>query len=187
TACGMAPSIEWLIIARVLQGVGAAVMIPQVLAIVQVTFPPQEKGLAFSMFGVSAGLASVAGPVIGGLLISADIFGLGWRPVFLVNIPLGLVALVAGGILLPRSQGQPGLRNDWIGILIAGAAILALVFPLVEGRTLGWPSWLFALLVAAAIGLVGFYFWERSEERRVGEEGRSEGAALQSERVDGTA
>lgn len=164
-ACGMAPSIEWLIAARVLQGIGAAVMIPQVLAIVQVTFPPQEKGLAFSMFGVSAGLASVAGPVTGGLLISADIFGLDWRPIFLVNIPLGMIALVAGSILIPPGRGQRGLRNDWIGILIAGAAILALVFPLVEGRTLGWPAWLFALMVASAFGLAGFYFWERAREQ----------------------
>jgi EmrB/QacA subfamily drug resistance transporter len=163
--CGAAPSIEWLIAARVLQGIGGAVMIPQVLAIVQVTFPPEEKGLAFSMFGLTAGLASVAGPVTGGLLISADVLGLDWRPIFLVNIPLGLLAIVAGSMLIPADKGQPGLRNDWIGMLIAGAAILALVFPLVEGRTLGWPSWLFALMVASAFGLAGFYFWERARER----------------------
>jgi EmrB/QacA subfamily drug resistance transporter len=165
TACGVAPSIEWLIAARVLQGMAGAVMIPQVLAIVQVTFPPQEKGLAFSMFGLTAGLASVAGPITGGLLISVDVFGLDWRPIFLVNIPLGLLAVVAGNLLIPADKGQPGLRNDWIGMLIAGAAILALVFPLVEGRTLGWPSWLFALMVASAFGLAGFYFWERARER----------------------
>jgi EmrB/QacA subfamily drug resistance transporter len=164
-ACGLAPSIEWLIAARVLQGIGGAVMTPQVLAIVQVTFPPQEKGLAFSMFGVTAGLASVAGPITGGLLISADIFGLDWRPIFLVNVPLGLLTIVAGSILIPAGKRQPGLRNDWIGILLAGAAILALVFPLVEGRTLGWPLWLFALMIASGFGIAAFYLWERARER----------------------
>jgi EmrB/QacA subfamily drug resistance transporter len=164
-ACGLAPTVNWLIAARVLQGIGGAVMIPQVLAIVQVTFPPEERGLAFSMFGLSAGLASVAGPIIGGLLISMDLFGLDWRPIFLVNIPLGLLAIVAGSILIPASRGQPDLRNDWVGILLAGAATLALVFPLVEGRTLGWPLWLFALLVSSVFGFVAFYFWERARER----------------------
>ena len=78
-------------------------MMPQVLAIAQVMFPPQERGFAFSLFGLSAGLASVAGPLAGGLLIGADLFGLDWRPIFLVNIPVGLIAVIAGRALVPRA------------------------------------------------------------------------------------
>ena len=94
--CGLAPSMGTLIGARVLQGLAGAIMMPQVLAVTQVMFPPRERGFAFSLFGLSAGLASVAGPLVGGLLINADLFGLDWRPIFLVNIPVGIVAVIAG-------------------------------------------------------------------------------------------
>ena len=95
-ACGLAPSIEWLIAARVLQGLAGAMMTPQVLAIATVTFPPEERGQSFSLFGLSAGLAAVAGPIIGGLLIGANLGGLDWRPIFLVNVPVGILAIVLG-------------------------------------------------------------------------------------------
>ena len=85
--CGMAPNIEFLIVARVIQGLAGAMMTPQVLAIATVTFPPHERGQAFSLFGLSAGLAAVCGPIVGGLLIDAQLFGLDWQPIFLVNVP----------------------------------------------------------------------------------------------------
>ncbi len=163
--CGLAPSIEWLIFARVLQGLAGAAMTPQVLAIAQVTFPPEEKGQAFSLFGLSAGLAAVTGPIVGGLLIGANIFGLDWRPIFLVNIPFGILAVVAGWYLIPRTPGHPGLRNDFVGIALFGAAVVAIVFPLVEGHSLGWPTWLWGLIALGLILTGIFVIWQRHRAR----------------------
>lgn len=159
--CGFAGSIEMLIVARVIQGLAGAMMTPQVLAIATVTFPPNERGQAFSLFGLSAGLASVCGPILGGLLIEAHIFGLDWEPIFLVNVPVGIAAVVAGWFLIPRLPGHPDLRNDFIGIILFGLGIVAVVFPIVEGRTYGWPSWAFGL-IAAGLVLIGlFVLWTR--------------------------
>ncbi|MEO6395303.1 MAG: MFS transporter [Devosia sp.] len=160
-ACGLAPNIEWLIAARALQGLAAAAMTPQVLAITQVTFPPEEKGQAFSLFGLSASLAAVAGPLLGGLLIGANFWGLDWRPIFLVNVPVGILAVVAGWFLIPRPPGHPDLRNDFVGIGLFGLASVALVYPLIEGRAFGWPFWAFALMAAAAVVAGLFVLWER--------------------------
>lgn len=159
--CGLAPSIEWLIFARVLQGLAGAIMTPQVLAIAQVTFPPEEKGQAFSLFGLSAGLAAVAGPIVGGLLIGANFFDLDWRPIFLVNVPFGVLAVVAGWYLIPRTPGHPSLRNDFVGIGLFGAATVAMVYPLVEGRTYGWPLWAWGLMAASLVLTAAFILWER--------------------------
>src|SRR6218665_3354873 len=162
--CGLAPSIEMLIGARVLQGIAGAMMTPQVLSIVTVIFPPKERGFAFSFFGLTAGLASVAGPMAGGVLISADLWGLDWRPIFLVNIPIGILTVAAAWRLVPKIAPHPGLTNDYVGIGIFGLAILAVVFPLVEGRAYGWPLWAFAMIVVGLLGLVAFYFWEKRRD-----------------------
>lgn len=159
--CGLAPSIEWLIFARVLQGLAGAAMTPQVLAIAQVTFPPEEKGQAFSLFGLSAGLAAVSGPIVGGVLIALDIGGLDWRPIFLVNIPFGVLAVVAGWFLIPRTPGHPGLKNDYVGIALFGAAIVAIVFPLIEGHTVGWPVWVWGLMALSVVLAAIFVWWQR--------------------------
>ncbi len=163
--CGLAPSMNWLIAARVLQGLAGAIMTPQVLAIAQVTFPPEEKGQAFSLFGLSAGLAAVSGPILGGLLIGADIFGLDWRPIFLVNIPVGLLALVAGWFLIPRTPGNPTLSNDYVGIGLFAVASVALIFPLVEGRAYGWPLWAYGLVVFSFVMTALFVLWQRHRAR----------------------
>jgi EmrB/QacA subfamily drug resistance transporter len=168
--CGLAPSIEMLIGARVLQGIAGAMMTPQVLSIVQVIFPAKERGLAFSFFGLTAGLASVAGPIAGGLLISADLWGLDWRPIFLVNIPLGILTVAVALRLVPKITPHPGLTNDFVGIGIFGLAILAVVFPLVEGRVYGWPLWAFGLIALGLAGMVVFYLWEKRRDR----EGKTE-------------
>lgn len=168
--CGMAPTIETLIGARVLQGIAGAMMTPQVLSIVSVIFPPKERGFAFSFFGLTAGLASVAGPIAGGLLISANLGGLDWRPIFLINIPLGLAAIVLAWRFVPRITPHPGLTNDFVGIVLFGLSIVAIVFPLVEGRVYGWPLWAFGLIVAGLFGLVVFYLWEKRRNR----EGKTE-------------
>lgn len=162
--CGLAPSIEWLIAARVLQGFAGAMMTPQVLAIATVTFPPEERGQSFSLFGLSAGLAAVAGPIIGGLLIGANLGGLDWRPIFLVNVPVGILAVVLGWFIIPRPPGHPDLKNDYVGILLFGASIVGLVFPIIEGRSYGWPAWTWGMMLSAAVGLGLFVLWERSRE-----------------------
>lgn len=159
--CGLAPNIEMLVMARALQGLAAAAMTPQALAIATVTFPPEEKGLAISLFGLSAGLAAVTGPIAGGLLIGADLWDLDWRPIFLVNVPIGVLAAIAGLMLIPRTPGHPDLKNDYAGVLLFGAAIVALVFPLIEGRSYGWPLWAWAMMAAALALAAIFVWWER--------------------------
>jgi MFS family permease len=156
----MAPSINWLVVARALQGFSGAMMMPQVLAIVTVTFPPNERGAAFSFFGLSAGLASVAGPLAGGLLINANIAGLDWRPIFLVNIPVGIIALIAAQIVVPRLPGDRTIKNDALGTLLAGASVFLIIFALIEGRGFGWPAWIFALIALAVVGFACFFFYE---------------------------
>lgn len=165
-ACGLAPTMGSLIAARLLQGVGGAMMIPQVLALAQVMFPPNERALAFSLFGLSAGLASVAGPLTGGLLINADLLGLDWRPIFLVNLPIGFVAIVAASLVVPATGANPDLRNDWGGMLIAGISVFLLVFPLIEGHAYGWPSWAFLMICFAIVGFTAFFFYERARARK---------------------
>lgn len=163
--CGIAPSIELLIGARVLQGLAGAIMAPQVLAIAQVTFPPSERGLAFSLFGLSSGLAAVAGPILGGLLIGGNFAGLDWRPIFLVNIPVGIVAVIASAMVVRRVPPHPGLSIDLFGVGLFGAAILLFVYPLVEGRSYGWPSWAFAMMAVSVLFMVLFVLWERWRDR----------------------
>ncbi len=160
--CGLAPNIEFLIGARIIQGLAGAMMTPQVLAIATVTFPPHERGQAFSLFGLSAGLASVCGPILGGVLISAQVFGLDWQPIFLVNIPIGIAAVVAGWFLIPRLPGQATLKNDYVGIALFGLGIMAVVFPIVEGRTYGWPLWAWAMIAAGVVLLGLFVLWTRA-------------------------
>jgi EmrB/QacA subfamily drug resistance transporter len=157
--CGLAPTTEVLIGARVLQGITGAMMMPQVLAIAQVMFSPKERAYAFSFFGLTAGLGSVAGPLLGGLLIGGDLFGLDWRPIFLVNVPIGIAILLLARRLVPATELHPNLTNDWGGIAIAATAILLVIFPLIEGHTLGWPAWAFGMIAAgvATAGLFALY------------------------------
>ncbi|MCQ0990578.1 MFS transporter [Jiella marina] len=159
--CGVAPNIDMLIAARLAQGLTAAMMMPQALALVQVTFPPAERGTAFSLFGVTAGLASVAGPLTGGALISADLYGLEWRPIFLVNLPIGLFAVISGWLLIPKAEGGERSRIDFVGVLLAAAAVFAVIIPLVEGREYGWPLWCFVLLALSVPFSAAFVLWER--------------------------
>ena len=159
--CGFSGSIEMLIIARVIQGLAGAMMAPQVLAIATVTFPAEERGQAFSLFGLSAGLASVCGPILGGVLIDAQLFGMDWEPIFLVNVPIGIVAIVAGWFLIPRLPGHKELRNDYVGIGLFGVGIVAIVYGIVEGEPLGWPAWIWGLIGVGLVLIGAFYFGQR--------------------------
>jgi EmrB/QacA subfamily drug resistance transporter len=162
--CGLAQSPGMLIGSRVLQGLMGAVMFPQTLSVIQVTFPPRERGTALGIFGATIGLATITGPLVGGLLINADLFGLEWRPIFLVNVPIGVVALVAAARLLHESKAPHALHTDLVGVGIVSAGLLLLVYPLVEGRDLGWPPWTFASIAASVPVLAAFAWWERRKK-----------------------
>lgn len=161
--CGLAPSIEWLIFARVLQGLAGAMMTPQTLAIAQVIFPPEERAGIFALFGFASGLAAVTGPLLGGFLIHLDIVGLTWRPIFLINIPVGILAIFLGLRFIPKVVGQRSLGVDYVGIMIAALALLLLTYPMIEGRGYGWPTWTFAMM-AASIPL--FYVFVKWQQRQ---------------------
>jgi MFS family permease len=120
--CGLAQSPEMLIGSRVLQGLMGAIMFPQILSVIQVTFPPQERGTAFGLFGATIGLATITGPLVGGLLIEADLLGLQWRPIFLVNVPIGAAALAVATRYLVESRAPRALRLDLVGVAIVTAA-----------------------------------------------------------------
>ncbi len=139
--CGLALTPGQLIAARVLQGLTAAVMNPQVLAIIRVTFPDNERARAIGWFSVTIGAASIAAQLGGGALIEWNPHGLTWRPIFLVNVPVGIVAAIAARLILPESSAAGRHSLDPGGILLGTSALLLLSVPLVEGREAGWPAW----------------------------------------------
>jgi EmrB/QacA subfamily drug resistance transporter len=163
--CGLAQSPGMLIGSRVLQGLMGAIMFPQILSVIQVTFPPQERAGAFGMFGATIGLATITGPLVGGLLIEADLLGLEWRPIFLVNVPIGIVAVAAAARYLVESRAPRALRLDPIGVAIVTTGLLLLVYPLVQGRDLDWPLWTFLSMGAAVPVLAAFAVYERHKKR----------------------
>ena len=162
--CGLAQSPGMLIGSRVFQGLMGAVMFPQVLAVIQVTFPPRERGTALGIFGATIGLATITGPLVGGLLIQADVLGLEWRPIFLVNVPIGIAALAVAARFVHESKAPHALRLDLVGVGIVSAGLLLLVYPLVQGRDLGWPLWTFLSMAAAVPVLAAFALWERRKK-----------------------
>jgi EmrB/QacA subfamily drug resistance transporter len=166
--CGAAQSPGMLIAARVVQGAMGAIMVPQVLAVIQVIFPPKERIKALAGFGVTAGLGTVSGPLLGGLLIQHNLFGLDWRPIFLINVPVGIIAVVASAVLVRESRAPQPPRLDPVGVGLISAALLLLLYPLVEGRQLGWPAWTFVSMAAAAPVLAAFAGYERVKARRDG-------------------
>ncbi len=162
-ACGLAPSAGLLIGARVAQGLFGATMIPQGLAMVKQAFPPRDLAKAFIPFGPVMGLAAAGGPIIAGILIDADLFGSGWRMVFLINLPVGVVATLLAFRYLPEMPAAPRRhRLDLVGSALITAASAALIYPLVQGREAGWPGWTFALMGASVV-LFALFIWN---ERR---------------------
>jgi EmrB/QacA subfamily drug resistance transporter len=167
-ACGAAQSPGMLIGFRVAQGAMGAIMIPQVLAVIQVIFPGAERIKALAAFGVTAGLGTVSGPLLGGLLTQHNLFGLDWRPIFLINVPVGAFAVVASMALVRESRAPRRPRLDPGGVLLISAALLLLLFPLVQGRQYGWPLWTFLSMAASVPVFALFVIYERVKDRRDG-------------------
>ncbi len=165
-AAGLSASGAELITARVIQGTAAAIMAPQVLATFRVIFSGSERGKAFGIYGAMLGFASAVGLVLGGLLTDANLFGWSWRSVFFVNVPVAIAALVAGLRLVPETRDPSARRPDLPGALLLAGSLVAIVYPLLEGRQLGWPAWVWALLAA---GLAGLAALGLLEARRPGE------------------
>ncbi|MBB5873241.1 EmrB/QacA subfamily drug resistance transporter [Allocatelliglobosispora scoriae] len=149
--CALAQSPELLVGTRVLQGLFGAVMLPQGLGLIKEMFPPKELGAAFGAFGPVMALSAVGGPILAGWLVDADLWGTGWRMIFLINVPLGLAALVAAVRFLPESRADGALRLDLTGAGLVSAAAALLIYPLVQGRELGWPLWTFGLIAASVL------------------------------------
>jgi MFS family permease len=167
--CGLAPTAGLLIGLRFVQGAGAAVMIPQVLSLLQRTYQsPGPRARAMSLYATVISGGAVLGQVVGGLLISANLFGSTWRPIFLVNVPVGVAVLALGG-LLPRGRDLSGRVLDLPGLAVLTPAVLAFVLPLVLGQPLGWPAWGWALLAASAVGFSLLGLVERRVARRGGQ------------------
>jgi EmrB/QacA subfamily drug resistance transporter len=164
-ACALAPSGDALILTRVLQGGFGALLIPQGLGVIKTIFPPKEMGGAFAAFGPVMGLAAIAGPLLAGWLVSADLLGTGWRMIFLLNVPLGVAGLVGALRFMPESRSPTCIRLDPLGVILISSASLCLIYPLVQGRELGWPLWTFGLM-AAGLALLGVF---AAQERRSGD------------------
>jgi EmrB/QacA subfamily drug resistance transporter len=165
-ACGLAPSAATLVLARVAQGVAAAVLMPQVLSIIGVAYRGPDYVRALSVYGVVLGLAAVGGQLIGGAMVESDVAGLGWRWCFLINVPVGLAALVLTPVLVPESRAESRSRLDLAGAVMVAAGLVAVLLPLIEGRAQGWPAWTWISLAAAPFILAAFVLHQRGLTRR---------------------
>jgi len=159
--CGLAWSPASLIAFRVVQGLAAALLFPQVTSFIQVLFPPSERPRAFGLQGAVIGLGVIAGPLLGGLLIDANLFGSQWRPIFLVNIPVGILAMLWASRVLKESKSGLGRGLDLPGVALLTVALGLLIYPVVEGREQGWPLWLLSLLGLSFALLVLFVLYQR--------------------------
>ena len=164
-ACGVAQTPVELISARAVQGLFGAVMLPQGLGMIKQMFSPAEQAKAFGAFGPVMGLGAVGGPILAGWLVDADYFGTGWRMIFFINLPLGVFAVVGARRFLPEFRSDRATRLDLLGVLFAAGGAFLLLFPLVQGRELGWPAWCFVLLAAGVVVLGIFSLFESRRER----------------------
>ncbi|MFB6710695.1 MULTISPECIES: MFS transporter [unclassified Streptomyces] len=159
--CGIAPDAPVLVLARVAQGIGAAVLSPQVLTILGVTYTGASRARAFTAYGLVLASASVGGQLIGGALIQADVAGLGWRSCFLINVPIGAAALLLTPKLISESRAEGASRLDIPGMVLVTLGLVAVVLPLVEGREAGWPAWTWVCLILAVPFLGAFLLHQR--------------------------
>ncbi|MEV0371894.1 MFS transporter [Streptomyces sp. NPDC050636] len=164
-ACGLAPDAWTLVAARVTQGAAAALLLPQVLATIQATTTGKRRAKAVSLYGGTAGVSSAVGQVLGGLLVSADLAGSGWRAVFLVNVPIAAAAWLLAARTVPETRSPHPTRVDAPGTALLAATLITLLLPLTEGRAAGWPLWSWLLLAAFPFTAAAFVIIERRAER----------------------
>ncbi|HEX5193462.1 MAG TPA: MFS transporter [Solirubrobacteraceae bacterium] len=164
-ACAAAPSPALEITFRALQGGFGALLIPQGFGMLKEVFPEAEMPKVFATFGPVMGLSAIAAPILAGVLIDANLLGTGWRLVFAINVPVGLFALITAAQVLPRGASHPGVRLDVPGMTLVGLGLVAVIYPLIQGRADGWPGWMFAMLGAGAALLVTFGAYERRRRR----------------------
>ena len=169
-ACGLAQDSTQLVIARVIQGLAGGIYLPAVTAFIQLLFTGKTRGSAFAIMGAVIGVSSALGPIVGGLLIQAFGEKEGWRYVFDVNVPIGIIALVAAVALLPKGAASASARAsggvDWIGLGLLAGGLVAILVPLIEGQTLGWPLWTYLLIAGGVVLIVLFALWEISYTKR---------------------
>jgi EmrB/QacA subfamily drug resistance transporter len=166
--CGLAANQEMLVASRLLQGSMAAMMVPQVLAIIHVTFPAHERGKVFGIFGAIVGLGAVSGPILGALLTEWNLFGLEWRPIFLINLPVGIAGLILGMRYISESKAPKALGLDLVGVVLATLGMVMLIYPLTQGRENDWPAWGFVSMAAAPAVFAVFLAHERRKTRKDG-------------------
>jgi EmrB/QacA subfamily drug resistance transporter len=167
--CGIAWSPNVLVSGRILQGLTATAMAPQVLASIRVLFPAAEQGRALGFYGATFGLANICGQLLGGLMVSAHPFGLAWQAIFLINVPIGLAAFVGGMLFLTDSRAAHAQRLDIGGVILLSLTLGLLVYPLIEGRESGWPFWIIAMLLASPLTLAAFVRFEARLSARGGD------------------
>ena len=161
-ACALGPNIEVLIAFRALQGASGALMIPQGFGLMRQVFTDDvEMSRAFSLFGPATGVPMLVAPALAGALVDANLWGIGWRLVFLINVPIGLVTLPLAVRSLPRGASRPELKLDTGAVALIGVALVAIIYPLIQGRAAGWPTWCFVMLAVGVALLIGFVFFER--------------------------
>jgi EmrB/QacA subfamily drug resistance transporter len=160
-ACAVAPSTTVLIILRMAQGSFGALMIPQGFGMIKEVFAEEEMGKVFGLFGPVMGISMLVAPILAGALVEWNLWGSGWRLVFLINVPISIATLAASIRVLPRTIAHPGIKLDKVGVVLIGIALTAIIYPLIEGREDGWPAWTFICLGLGATVLGAFYLWER--------------------------
>lgn len=159
--CAVAPSTGVLIACRALQGAFGALMIPQGIGMLKEVFAEDEMGKVFGTFGPLLALSGLVAPILAGVLVEADLWGMGWRLVFLINVPIGVAGFVGAVRALPRTVSRPDMRLDLFGMLLVGGALTAVIYPLIQGHDAGWPAWTFVLLVVGIVLLGAFVLWNR--------------------------
>ena len=159
-ASGLAPTSDILVIARLVQGAAAAMMVPQVLSIIRVSFPARERRIALGVYGMTIAAGQVSGQALGGILLSANILGLSWRPIFLVNVPVAALTFLFGFRSVPESRSPTRPSLDLAGVALLTLAAGLLTIPIVEGGALGWPLWCWLFLAAVPVSGAAFAWWE---------------------------
>ncbi|MER7350004.1 MFS transporter [Streptomyces aurantiacus] len=166
--CGFAVNPDMLVASRILQGGMAALMVPQVLSIVHATFPAHERGKVFGLFGMVVGLGAVSGPLLGALLTEWNLFGLEWRPIFLINLPVGIAGLLLGRKFIEESKAPKALKLDLVGVVLVTVGALMLLYPLTRGRELDWPVWGYVMMAGALVVFGALVAYEKHKTKKDG-------------------